>query len=497
MRPTLLVALSLCLQAAEPTPARWQQFRGPNASGVGSDNAKPPVAFGPAQSLLWKVALPTGHGSPCIWGDRLFVTAFDSNEKALSVIAINRKNGKVLWRQPLKTTALEPVHAISSPATTTPVTDGETVYVYLGSFGFAAFTLDGKLSWEHPLPTSKMGFGSGTSPVLAGDLLLITRDYLPKPLLIAVNRKDGKLAWQKELAPLSFQSSGAHSTPLVLKDQLVLHRPSRVSGHSLVDGSELWWVKTASVGTATVTEHDGVVYVAAFNGGASGPTIAKVPFDQALAQYDMDKDGKLSRAELPPSDLYLMRRADVPDSVPGAHMTVKSLFNYFDADKDGSLNRAEYDMSYVLASGTGATSPDVGYGLMAIRLGGSGDVSSTAVVWQQRRSVPEVSAPLVYRDKVYMVTAGGIFTCVDEKTGQLVYRGRINAPGAYYSSPVAAGGKVFVASGEGIVTSLEVGPELKVLANNDLGEPVYGTPALIGSQIYIRSVGHLWAFGPK
>ncbi len=184
-----------------------------------------------------------------------------------------------------------------------------------------------------------------------------------------------------------------------------------------------------------------------------------------------------------------MRRADVPDSVPGAHMTVKSLFNYFDADKDGSLNRAEYDRSYVLASGTGATSPDVGYGLMAIRLGGSGDVSSTAVVWQERRSVPEVSAPLVYRDKVYMVTAGGIFTCVDEKTGQLVYRGRINAPGAYYSSPVA--------SGEGIVTSLEVGPEVKVLANNDLGEPVFGTPALIGSQIYIRSVAHLWAFGPK
>jgi hypothetical protein len=62
---------------------------------------------------------------------------------------------------------------------------------------------------------------------------------------------------------------------------------------------------------------------------------------------------------------------------------------------------------------------------------------------------------------------------------------------------VAAGGKIFVASGEGIVSVLAEGTELTVLANNDLGEPVYGTPALIGGRVYVRSVGHLWAFGSK
>ena len=96
-----------------------------------------------------------------------------------------------------------------------------------------------------------------------------------------------------------------------------------------------------------------------------------------------------------------------------------------------------------------------------------------------------------------MVTAGGIVTCVNAKTGKLIYRGRVNAAGAYFASPVAAGGKIFVASAEGVVTVLGGGETLEVLANNDLGEPVYGTPALVGQAIYIRSSQHLWAFSAK
>jgi outer membrane protein assembly factor BamB len=86
---------------------------------------------------------------------------------------------------------------------------------------------------------------------------------------------------------------------------------------------------------------------------------------------------------------------------------------------------------------------------------------------------------------------------VDSKTGKVIYRGRVNAPGAYFASPVAAGGKVFVASAEGVVTVLAGGETLEILANNDLGEPVYGTPAPVGSVLYIRSSGHLWAFAGK
>ena len=76
-----------------------------------------------------------------------------------------------------------------------------------------------------------------------------------------------------------------------------------------------------------------------------------------------------------------------------------------------------------------------------------------------------------------------------------MYRGRVGARGAYYASPVAAGGKIFVASAEGVVTVLGSGDTLEVLANNELGDPIYGTPAPVGSALYVRSAQHLWAFG--
>jgi outer membrane protein assembly factor BamB len=94
-----------------------------------------------------------------------------------------------------------------------------------------------------------------------------------------------------------------------------------------------------------------------------------------------------------------------------------------------------------------------------------------------------------------MVTSGGIVSCVNARNGRSIYRGRVNAPGAYFASPVAAGGRVFVTSAEGIITVLGGGETLEVLANNDLGEAIYGTPALAESTIYVRSAQHLWAFG--
>jgi hypothetical protein len=90
---------------------------------------------------------------------------------------------------------------------------------------------------------------------------------------------------------------------------------------------------------------------------------------------------------------------------------------------------------------------------------------------------------------------GGILTCLDARSGKVVYRGRIGAPGPYYAAPIAAGGKVLVASGDGVVTVLAVADELTVLSQTDLGEQIFATPALIGTALYVRSVGTMWAFG--
>ena len=83
-----LIAALFHLHSANTTRANesnWPQFRGPNCSGHAAEGQNPPVEFGPEQNLLWKTPVPSGHSSPCIWGDRIFLTGFDKDKKQLQV----------------------------------------------------------------------------------------------------------------------------------------------------------------------------------------------------------------------------------------------------------------------------------------------------------------------------------------------------------------------------------------------------------------------------
>ena len=494
---TLALPLCLCVVAgfcADPADDNWPQFRGPGGLGIGSDNISLPTAFGPTKALLWKIGLPLGHGSPCVWGDRIFITGFDSALRKLEVIAVNRRNGQIAWRRTISPTGLEEVHPTSSPATSTPVTDGKRVYVYSGSFGMVAYEWDGKVAWEYPMGVSKSPYGSGSSPVLAGDLLLITRDYPPSPLLFAIRKQNGTLAWKTEIAlPDLPGPKTAHSTPVIWNNQIVLNRPGEVSAHSIEDGKRLWSFPTASQGTSTLSAGEHVLYVNAPAMGTDTYNLVSLPpFSEAIGKYDADKDGKLSAAEAPANDLFFMKRGGIPDNVPGAHFSVKSFFRSLDRNQDGFVDETEYNAVGEFMKL--AAMSKVPAGILSIRPEGQGALPPSVLQWSDPRGAPEVTTPLEYRGRVYAVNAGGIITCLDSKTGKLIYRGRVNAPGAYYASPVAAGGKILVASVDGVVSVLGAGDKLEILANNDLGEPVYGTPAPLGSALYVRSSAHLWAF---
>ena len=93
-----------------------------------------------------------------------------------------------------------------------------------------------------------------------------------------------------------------------------------------------------------------------------------------------------------------------------------------------------------------------------------------------------------------MVRNGGILTCLNAATGTVVYRSRLEAPGPYYASPVVANGHLIFASGDGVVTVVDAGDKLKVLARNDLGEPLMASPAVVNGVIYIRTASGLAAF---
>jgi len=462
---------------------RWPQYRGPAGAGISETAAA--VEFGPKQNLLWSAALPSGHSSPSIWDDHLFLTSFDSGAKKLELLAFDRRNGKLRWRQEIPATKIEEVHAVSSPATATPIVDGERVYVYFGSAGVFCYGFDGKLVWSKPMPTANATFGSGTSPILVDDALILARDDGDRRHMVAFERKTGKVLWEIKMAALG---RGGHSTPVAANGQVILHRPDEIAAYDVRNGSRVWGLKVQSHGTGTPVVHGDTLFVGAW--GLEADLRDPVPdWDALLKKYDKDGNGQVSQNEFP-DELAIVRRVD-GEKISGAVVTYKRFFGGMDSDKNGQLSKSEWENIQKFI-GQPPTAPG---GLLAIRMGGGKDVTEKSVAWSEARAVPEVPVPLVYRDRVYTVTNGGIVTVLDEATGKLIYRGRLGAAGMYYSSPVAAGGNIYFASGDGVITVLRAGDKLDVAARNDLGEPIFATPAILDGRLYVRTTGHLYAFG--
>ncbi|MEO5897508.1 MAG: pyrrolo-quinoline quinone, partial [Vicinamibacterales bacterium] len=136
-------------------------------------------------------------------------------------------------------------------------------------------------------------------------------------------------------------------------------------------------------------------------------------------------------------------------------------------------------------------------GMLAITLGGSGDMTAKSVRWTYHRGIPQLPSPLIYENVLYMVNdGGGIVTMLEPEKGSLLLQGRLpGPPDTFYASPVAGDGKVFIASEKGKVFVLPPGAKLEPLAVNDLGDNIYATPALMDGRIYLRTLNTLYCFG--
>ena len=438
--------------------ARWPQFRGPGGSGVAEETGVP-VQFGPSANVLWKTALPAGHSSPVIWDDRIFVTGLEHGR--LETLCLDRGDGRVLWRRVAPAERIEKTHATNSPASPTPTTDGHRVAVYFGSYGLLAYDLEGKELWRKPLPVPATDWGVGTSPVLAGGLVLLNRDQDAGAYLLAVDAGTGETVW-KTPRP---EFRRGFSTPLILHDagQVVVAGSLRIVGYDLKTGSEKWTVRGIpyQVSPSPVFAN-GIVYFAAWDAGISAP-----PFGLSTLLFDQDKDGKLSSGEFP--------------------AIVRTEFPKFDRNKVGVVAKEEYE-------GFARFYSQSKNALLAIRPGGDGDVTETHVIWKASASLPHVPSVLVYRGLVYTVRNGGIVSCYDCKTGDRLVQKRLPATGNYYASPVASDGKVYFASERGVVVA-RAGKELEILATNDIGESIMATPAIVDNMLYLRGAEHLYAFG--
>jgi outer membrane protein assembly factor BamB len=500
MRGVVVLAVSLLvfipaggLRGAEEVTKNWPQFRGPNASGIAAGERALPVEFGADKNVAWKTALPAGHSSPCIWGERIFLTGFTPESRKLEVLCLDRRSGKILWRRAVPAGPIEKVHAVSNPATATPATDGERVFVYFGSCGLLCFDFAGEQKWNVPLPVAQTRFGSGTSPIVAGELVVLNRETGSEAYLLAVDRRTGKTVWKQQHVPTPQGAGECYATPVVWQQQVVVHRAGEVAGFDLRDGKRRWSVRANTSGTSSPVVTETAAYVATWNNFGEADQRPNLPdFATLLKQHDKNGDGRISEDEFP-ADLYLFRRPEADTKVTGTSLPLKRYFkDFLDGNKNGLLEEAEWQG--VVASMAAFVNE---HGLLAIRPGGEGDVSGTHVRWRENRSVPEVPTPLVYRDRVYMLRDGGVVSCMEAQTGKLLYRERLGAGGSYYASPVAAGDRIYAASGEGKVVVFKAGDRLEVLGRNDLQEPIMATPGIADGQLYVRTAGYLYAFAAK
>jgi outer membrane protein assembly factor BamB len=464
-------------------PEQWSQFRGPNGSGVSLEDKRLPVQFGPEKNVLWKATLPSGHSSPCLWKDRIFLTAFDKGERKLETICLDWRNGKILWRRTAPAKEIEKGHKVSSPAAPTPATDGERVYVYFGSHGLLCYDLDGKLRWEDKRDFPNAKFGTGTSPIVVGDLV-ITNDQDDGLPLRAVHRHTGKPVWKN-------QSIGiGHATPIVWrrgKDlEIIVPCKNRLTSFKL-DGTENWHMSgLPNDAFTTPVLGEGLLFVTYTSPGGEVHDRVLETFDEALAKYDKNKDKELSHAELPKNLVFIDRGVAPGTPDGGGSLTLELVFKKFGKN---TIDRKMWDSLRQPKENARSA-------IWALRPGEKGPVPTKNKVWQHTTGLPEVPSPLYYRGQLYLFRRGGIATCLDARSGDVLWKDRLSETGAYYASPVAGDGKIYLASESGILYVLAAGKALKILAQNDIGERIMATPAIVDGTLFVRTESALYAFRP-
>jgi outer membrane protein assembly factor BamB len=470
-RLILVLILTISAQAiGADNSLPWPRFRGPNGSGIGTGT--PPTEIGADKNLKWKVPVPNGLSSPIVVGDTIVLTAFEDG--GLYTIAYRRTDGREAWRSKAPAQALEAHHETEgSPAASTPATDGERIISYFGSCGLFCYDLAGNELWKIEMPPAATlgSYGSGVSPVIIDDVVVLLRDEANNPRIIAVDAETGELKWEQKRT-----SRGGFSTPVVWKtstgNQIVAAGHYRLIGYDLKSGEEKWFVKgmpTASCASPVIAK--GELYFAGWAPGAADEMSLKLPPFGLLLVGDTNGDGAISKDE-------------------SAADAIKSFFDSIDANADKRITRPEWEGAVDLVAQAKNTA-------FKVKPGGSGDITETHLTWRSEEGLPYVPSAIVYKGQLVMVKDGGIVTAYDVATGEKLYQKRAAAPGKYYASPVAANGFIYLAAlDDGAITVLKAAttkPEV-VAKNPPLGERVGATPAIVDNTLYVRTAEHLFAF---
>ena len=366
----------------------WTQFRGPGGLGI-SDEKGTPVNWSSTDNIAWKAELPgPGSSSPIVVGNRVFLTCYsgyglepsqgEQKELVRHLLCFDRGTGKSLWSKPFEPKLPEHQYqgegSYHGYAASTPVSDGERLYVFFGKSGVFCFDLAGQQLWQASVGEGTHGWGSGCSPVLFDKLLLVNAS-VESGSLVALDKLTGKEVWRAGAV------RSAWNTPLLVdaksRREVVVSTEDRLLSFDPNDGKPLW-------------NADGV------------------------------------------------HRYVCPSVV--AHGDV------------------------VFAIGGGHTS-------LAVRAGGSGDVTQSHGVWRKPKG-SNVGSPVYLDGHLYWANdGGGIVCCQNATNGETVFEKRLEpSAGTIWSSAVLADGKLYIVSQRNGTYVVAAKPEYELLAHNKFAD---------------------------
>ncbi len=460
-------ALLICLFAlsfpaiAEETPSQgWTRFRGPNGSGISKDKDFP-TEFGKGKNMVWRTPVRRGKSSPILTARHIFLTA--ASQGKLYTECFDRKTGKLLWERSIDQPHSEVMNKLNQEAAITPVTDGKNVYAFFKDFGLVAYDATGNLLWKTALGPFNNTQGLSASPIIVGDSLILIADQWEDSYIAAFHLTSGEMRWKMER-----QESESWGTPIVHlrpggEPEIVTTSRGQFGTHLARNGERAsTFLGLANTIIASPVLEGDTVYVLGY--GVESP----VPFSQRTERLDKNKDGKLSPDEY--------------GTDPVLHSIGRNTGN-----RDGIVTEEEWNYFANKVLGPNA--------MVAVRL----ENGAARQLWRYDKNFTGViPSPLVYRNILYSVRNGGILTTHDASTGEVIKTARIEgAIGGYSTSPVAADGKIWMASEEGLVSVLRAGKDWEVIAVNDMGEGCYATPALEAGVIYLRTEEALYAFASR
>lgn len=433
----VLVALGSSASQHTDFEKNWHHWRGPHATGA-AINANPPTTWSETENIRWKSELPgMGHAAPIVWGDKVFIqTAIKGEEQKMEDEEADDDNPFSGFFQ-----------------------QGRGGNGPTNTYKFDLLALnrsDGSILWQKTLREGAPHEGThqdasmaSNSPVTDGEYVYA---YFGSRGLYCVDM-EGNVKWGKDIGKMYKNNRfGEGSSPVLHGNTIVIVQDHE--GDSFIMAldkrtGELLW-KTARDERTTwfspiVAAHDGKPQV------ITAGTNRIRSYDLATGELLWEGDG--------------LTRNAIPSPVASGG------FVYLTSGFQGNV-------------------------LQAIHLAEAiGDITaSDAVVWEHNRDTPYVPSPLLYEDTLYFLKWNdGILSAFNTKTGQAHYGPeRLQGISGVYASIVGAADRVYIAGRNGTVNVVQHGPDFKILAKNSLDESFNASPAIAGSELYLRGAEYLY-----